>query len=86
MSKWVTLYLYQMTVHYLVRAEWSVVEDVPALHLGVPDRPDAHVEVGQHPQLVARGQDVVVRVGRRGALLVLLVGSVAGADVCRRRS
>ena len=84
MSKWVTLYLYQMRVHYLVRAERPVVEDVPALHLGVPDRP-AHVEVGQHPQLVARGQDVVVRVGRRGTLRVLLVGSVAGPDVWRRR-
>ena len=78
-------YCLVQSVHYLVSAEWPVVEDVPPLHLGVPDRP-AHVEVGQHPQLVARGQDVVVRVGRRGTLLVLLVGGVAGPNVCRKRS
>ena len=77
-----------MSAHYLVCAEWPVVEDVPALHLGVPDRP-VHVQVGQHPQLVAaadeaRGQHVVVGVGRRGALLVLLVGRVPGPNVCRR--
>ena len=66
--------------HYLVSAERPVVEDVPPLHLVVPVHAGHLVQVGQHPQLAA-GEHVVVRVGGGGALLVLLVGVVAGANI-----
>ena len=67
-------------LYYLIGAERPVVEDVPPLHLVVSVHAGHLVQVGQHAQLAA-GEHVVVRVCGGGALLVLLVGVVAGANI-----